>query len=135
MTRGVNFSPEAGKQILKLYTYIADARSADVASGYVSAILDFCQSLGEFPHRGVARDDLRLGLRTIGFRRRVTIAFAVDKDERVTIVGVFYEHLVARSSGRLVRNPGRSGHFWAVGQTDQFCGTRQGGFCRTPVLD
>jgi toxin ParE1/3/4 len=32
---------------------------------------------------------LRPGLRTIGFRRRVTIAFAVEA-EVVTIIGVFY---------------------------------------------
>jgi toxin ParE1/3/4 len=90
VTRGVSFSPEAEKQLLALYTYIADAKSADVAHGYVSAIVEFCQSIGEFPHRGTARDELRLGLRTIGFRRRVTIAFVVNKDERVTVVGLFY---------------------------------------------
>jgi plasmid stabilization system protein ParE len=86
----VSFSPEAERQILDLYTYIADATSASVAEGYVSAIVEFCQGLGDFPHRGTARDDLRLGLRIIGFRRRVMVAFAVDKDDRVTIVGVFY---------------------------------------------
>jgi toxin ParE1/3/4 len=32
---------------------------------------------------------LRPGLRTIGFRHRVTIAFAVEA-ETVTIIGVFY---------------------------------------------
>jgi plasmid stabilization system protein ParE len=38
---------------------------------------------------GRARDDLRPGLRTIGFRRRVVIAFAVHEDT-VEIHGVFY---------------------------------------------
>ncbi len=42
-----------------------------------------------FPHRGKPRDDIRPGLRTVGFRRRVVVAFAVlDRD--VVIVGVFY---------------------------------------------
>jgi toxin ParE1/3/4 len=45
--------------------------------------------LTAFPHRGRTRDDLRPGLRTIGFRRRVVIAFAVFEDA-VTVVGIFY---------------------------------------------
>ncbi len=38
---------------------------------------------------GVARDDLRPGLRICGFRRRVTIAFVVT-EENVEILGIFY---------------------------------------------
>lgn len=36
-----------------------------------------------------ARDDRRPGLRTIGFRRRVVIAFAVT-EEAVEVLGVYY---------------------------------------------
>jgi toxin ParE1/3/4 len=46
-------------------------------------------SLRDFPMVGSPRDDLRPGLRTIGFRRRVTIVFVVKSTE-VRIVGVFY---------------------------------------------
>ena len=42
-----------------------------------------------FPLRGQVRDDLLDGLRTIGFERRVTIAFVVN-DDAVLIEGVFY---------------------------------------------
>ena len=38
---------------------------------------------------GTVRDDLRPGLRTIGFRRRVVIAFAVH-EEVVEVHGVYY---------------------------------------------
>lgn len=55
----------------------------------MTAIFDYCDGLADFPLVGVARDDLRPGLRTIGFRRRVVIAFAVT-DETVEIHGVFY---------------------------------------------
>ena len=48
-----------------------------------------CEKLEIFPHRGTRRDDLRPGLRTIGIRRRVMIAFAVEADA-VTIIGIFY---------------------------------------------
>ena len=45
--------------------------------------------LTSFPRRGTMRDDLRPGLRTTAWRRRVTIAFAVE-DTAVVIVGIFY---------------------------------------------
>ena len=49
----------------------------------------FCEGLADFPHRGTARDDLRPGLRTICYRKRVVLAYAVI-DETVAIVGIFY---------------------------------------------
>jgi toxin ParE1/3/4 len=39
--------------------------------------------------RGRKRDDLLPGLRTIGFERRVTVAFVVSADA-VLIEGIFY---------------------------------------------
>jgi plasmid stabilization system protein ParE len=38
---------------------------------------------------GLAKDDLRPGLRTVGFRRRAVIAFAVH-ESAVEIHGVYY---------------------------------------------
>jgi toxin ParE1/3/4 len=46
-------------------------------------------ALAEFPERGTRRDDLARGLRTIGFERRVTIAFRVVRT-RVEIVTIAY---------------------------------------------
>ena len=42
-----------------------------------------------FPERGTRRDDIRPGLRTMGFERRATIVFQVRKSE-VVIVRVLY---------------------------------------------
>jgi len=42
-----------------------------------------------FPQRGTARDDIRSGLRTVGFERRVTIAFTV-KGEDIVILRILY---------------------------------------------
>jgi plasmid stabilization system protein ParE len=42
-----------------------------------------------FPRRGMKRDDIRKGLRTVGYKRRVTIAFSIE-DGIVVIHGVFY---------------------------------------------
>jgi toxin ParE1/3/4 len=66
----VVFTPEAENQLAELYRYIAAAASAEVAARYTEAIVAYCEELAAFPHRGSARDDIRSGLRTIGFRRR-----------------------------------------------------------------
>jgi len=55
----------------------------------VSAIFDYVDELAQFPMIGLARDDLRPDLRTIGFRRRTVIAFAVGEGT-VEIHGVYY---------------------------------------------
>ena len=46
-------------------------------------------ALETFPKRGTRRDDIRPGLRTMGFERRATIAFQVTSKE-VVIVRIFY---------------------------------------------
>ena len=85
----VIFTPLAERHIDSLHAYIA-AHSGEVrADGYVARIVAYCQGLETFPQRGAKRDDLLAGLRTIGFERRVTIAFVVTPDA-VLIEGVFY---------------------------------------------
>ena len=76
-------------ELLELNRYIAFERSLRVADRFVDSIVDYCESLAVFPMRGRARSDLYPGLRIVGFRRRVSIAFVVD-DSTVTIHGVFY---------------------------------------------
>ena len=89
MSLSVVFTPEAQDQLVELYRYIADAASSEVAARFTDTIVTFCEDLAAFPHRGTARDDIRPGLRTVGFRRRVIIAFAV-LDHAVVVIGVFY---------------------------------------------
>lgn len=85
----VVFRREALRQLDELYDYIAEAGSPDNAARYTDAIVTYCEELAQFPHRGTARDDIRPGLRTIGYKRRVVIAFAV-LDNIVAILGIFY---------------------------------------------
>jgi toxin ParE1/3/4 len=85
----VAFAPEAKAQLEAIYRYIAPEAGPAVASAFTTAIVDCCESLTTFPERGTRRDDLRPGLRTIGFRRRVTIAFALA-DQTIAILGIFY---------------------------------------------
>ncbi|WP_349237740.1 hypothetical protein [Novosphingobium sp. SG707] len=51
--------------------------------------MEHCEGLAAFQHRGTPRDDIRPGLHTIPFRRRVIIAYAVDAHQ-VAILGVYY---------------------------------------------
>jgi len=56
---------------------------------YLERIERFCANFTDFPLRGARRDELRPRLRTIGFERRITIAFHVGADA-VTIDRVLY---------------------------------------------
>ena len=72
-----------------LLAHIALAASPEIAVRYVDAIVAQCDSLSTFSERGARRDDLWPGLRVVGFRRRISIAFVVENDT-VTIHGIFY---------------------------------------------
>ena len=89
MSYEVVYAPEAEAQLVALYRYIARAASAEIADRFTSEIVDQCEALDRFPLRGAPRDDLRAGLRTLAFRRRVTIAYSVDP-KIVTIIALFY---------------------------------------------
>jgi toxin ParE1/3/4 len=72
---------KAKSQINSLYEYIAREASLEIADRYVGALLERIAGLTEFPHRGTSRDDLRPGLRTVPFRRRLIIGYAVKNSE------------------------------------------------------
>jgi len=56
--------------------------------GYVDRVEAFCQKLRVGSERGHLRNDIRSGLRIVGFERRLTIAFMVD-NESVIILRIF----------------------------------------------
>ena len=77
MTREVIFAPEALTDLLELYDHIATSSGAERAHNYTDRIVATCRNLLTFPKRGTPRDDLRPGLRTTTYRRRVIIAFHI----------------------------------------------------------
>ena len=85
----VVFRREAIRHLEYLQDYIVEAGSPTNASAFVDAIISFCESLAHFPYRGISRDDIRQGLRTIGYRKRVIVSFTI-LDDVVAILGVFY---------------------------------------------
>lgn len=87
----VKFAARTTSQLTELYTYIADHSGESRASHFVGGIIDCCRALETFPERGTKRDDIYPHLRTLGYARRVTIAFTVDPAETTVIIhGVFY---------------------------------------------
>ena len=85
----VVFHRTAVAHLEELRDFISERGGAERAETYTDGIIQYCQDLAVFPLRGTARDDIRPGLRTIGYKRRVVIAFTV-LGETVAILGLYY---------------------------------------------
>jgi len=87
----VTFDRDAAADLIAIRDHIAGVRDKAFAREFTERIVSYCQSFGSLPHRGTRRDEIVPGLRTVGWRRTVTVAFRViDKAERLVILGVFY---------------------------------------------
>jgi toxin ParE1/3/4 len=73
----VVFRPSAEEDLDRIDDYIARDNPL-AASAFVRRIRERCQALAELPHCSTRRDDLRAGLRTVGFERRATIVFRIE---------------------------------------------------------
>jgi toxin ParE1/3/4 len=83
------FAPESEHDLIQIYQFIAEHAGLAVAMAYVERIEESCFKLLDFPERGARRDDLRPGLRVVGFERRASIAFHFDA-KAVTIDRILY---------------------------------------------
>ena len=89
MAARIVFTPRSERHLQELQDYITEHSGAQSAEAYVGRIIDYCLGLSTFPERGRRRDDIRPGLRTLGFERRVMIVFSIESPG-VVIHGVFY---------------------------------------------
>ena len=83
------FSPEAERQLEAIRAYVAGQASPAVANAYVDRIVAHCGKLGHTPWGGTPRDDLRPGLRSLSFERRLIILHRTLGD-RVIIIALAY---------------------------------------------
>lgn len=90
MTRRVTFQHAAQADLISLYEYIGERSGVARARAYVDRIEAACLALADYPERGTLRDDLRPGMRVIGFERRVAIVFSVESDGTVRIGRIVY---------------------------------------------
>ena len=78
----------AKEYLFEIGLWIAKEASHDVALRYIDRIEAYIYNFDIAAERGTRRDDIRPGLRIVGFERRLAVAFSVDRD-RVIILGVF----------------------------------------------
>lgn len=87
----VTFDRDAAADLVAIRDYIADVRDRAFADAFVDRIIAYCEGLAETPFRGALRDHISPGLRIVGWRKTVTVAFEVSEEARtVAILGVFY---------------------------------------------
>jgi toxin ParE1/3/4 len=87
--RAIVFAPEAVADLEQLYELIADAASPATAMAYIAGVEAHLQTFETASERGTLRKDVREGLRIVGYKRRLTIAFTVT-DQTVAILRIFY---------------------------------------------
>lgn len=87
--RPVDFAPEAFEDLMQIYEWIANAASPETAIQYIDRLETYCRGMGVAAERGHKRDDIRPGLRIVGFERRASVAFTVS-ETRVTILRLFH---------------------------------------------
>lgn len=88
MSYSVIFDVAAEGDLSELYDYLLPRAGPRDAGAYVDDIIDYCLSFSTFPERG-KRSHQRDGLRTVGFRRRATIAFRI-KGDVITVMRIFH---------------------------------------------
>lgn len=82
------YHPQAEAELDTLYTEIAMQAGDRIAADYVDGLITFIEGLETFPERGTIRESPIPGLRIIGYRRSISLAFSVRGGE-VLILGVF----------------------------------------------
>lgn len=87
--REVRYSPGALEDLRSLFDYLAEKADFAVAERYVDRLQDYIDGFELFSERGTRRDDLRPGIRLVGFERRVAILFELT-DQTVVIIAIAY---------------------------------------------
>jgi plasmid stabilization system protein ParE len=85
----VVFDVDARADLAELYEYLLPEAGERIARDYIDRLIDYCAAFETFPERGMRREDISPGLRTVGYRNRATIAFRI-KDNTVTIMRIFH---------------------------------------------
>jgi toxin ParE1/3/4 len=101
VTLRVRVTPAAREDLTGISRSLAEHAPPERARTWVRHLRAHLTGFAILPERGTRRDDLRPGLRTVGYRRRVTIAFIVT-DAEVVILRVLY---AGRDIGAALREP------------------------------
>ena len=83
--RQVIFSPEAKQDLLDIGDWIAERAGIEIALRYIDRMEKFCAGLELSSERGRRRNEVRPGLRVVGFERRIAVAFSVTSTEVIIL--------------------------------------------------
>jgi toxin ParE1/3/4 len=87
--RTVVFAPEAQNDLSQIYDWIEKASSSSAALSFIERVEAYCLAFDLAAERGMRRDDIRPGLRVVGFERTLTLAFSTD-DDTITFLRIFH---------------------------------------------
>ena len=80
----------ASQNIKDIFDWIAsESGYPQIAERFIGRIYDACESLGEFPLKGPARNDLKKDVRILPFERVAVIAYRI-LDNEVEVLNIFY---------------------------------------------
>lgn len=86
----VRLSEDAARDVDRIFRTILELSSSQLtAERYIARLLSSCRKIGDAPEGGRPQPDLRRGLRTWPFEKRVVIAYRIEED-RVLITNLFY---------------------------------------------
>ncbi|OQP87622.1 plasmid stabilization protein [Rhizobium rhizosphaerae] len=84
----VRLSPEAQTDLVSIHANIVQKTGSVItADRYIERISIFLNSFDVFPERGTVRNEIRTGLRIVGFERSASVAFIVE-EESVIVLGI-----------------------------------------------
>ena len=81
MTYQIKLSEQAVLDLADIQEWIAYEAGKVISENYINRITEKFMSLQTFPLRGTLRPHLGLGIRTLSFERRVSIAYRIIKNE------------------------------------------------------
>ena len=86
----VRIRAQAHQDIRDIFDWIvSESDYPPIAENFVNRIYDLCGTLGEFPLKGRARDDLKRGVRMLTFERKAVVIYRVLVGE-VEVLNIFH---------------------------------------------
>lgn len=103
-TYEVRFRDLAIRQLSQIQAYIAKTGGEATARRFVGNAFRHMEGFATAPHRGSLREEIRPGLRLVGWRRKLSIAFVVDNAAlTVTVLAVYYRGRDVERAARRLR--------------------------------
>ncbi len=78
----VTLTREADEDLAQIFQWVEASASARTAGAYTSELLDYVTGFADGPHRGTLQGLTPDSVRTVGWKRTITLVFKVDDTRR-----------------------------------------------------